>query len=135
MTQKSIIFSIIIPFKFWSSNLTECLQKMRALTLKEFELILLTDEEMAIPEKFLDLPVILNPTGQINPAAKRDLGAKKAKGEFLAFIDDDAYPRYDWLNVAQRTFKEHQEKGALGDPAVSPKTDPFWARISGEQYF
>jgi GT2 family glycosyltransferase len=131
MTQEPIIFSIIIPFKFWSSNLTECLQKISKLSLKEFELILLPDEEITIPEKFLDLPIILNPTGQINPAAKRDLGAEKAKGEFLAFIDDDAYPRYDWLDVAKRIFNEHQEIGALGGPAVTPKTDPFWARVSG----
>ena len=83
MTQKSIIFSIIIPFKFWPSNLTECLQKMRALTLKEFELILLTDEDMAIPEKFLDLPVILNPTDQLTLLPKETWELKRLKESFL----------------------------------------------------
>ena len=131
MTNRPVIFSIIIPFKSWSSDLEECLNYIKKLTLKEFELILLPDEETTVPEEFLDLPIILCPTGQVNPAVKRNLGAEKANGGFFAFIDDDAYPKYDWLDIAVKVFKERPEVGALGGPAVTPKTDPFWARVSG----
>ena len=131
MKNEPIIFSIIIPFKSWSYNLEVCLKFIRKLTFKEFELILLPDNEMTLIEEFRDLPIALYPTGKVNPAIKRDLGGEKAKGQFLAFIDDDAYPQFDWLNLAIKIFKTEKEVGAIGGPAVTPKTDPFWARVSG----
>ena len=131
MKNKPVIFSIIIPFKSWSYNLEECLKFIRKLSFKEFELILLPDNEMTLVDEFRDLPIILYPTGQVSPAIKRDLGGEKAKGQFFAFIDDDAYPQSDWLDVAIKIFKTEQEIGAIGGPAVTPKTDPFWARVSG----
>ena len=134
MKNERVVFSIIIPFKSWSYNLEECLMFIRKLTFKEFELILLPDNEMTLIEEFRDLPVIICPTGRVNPAVKRDLGAEKAKGLFFAFIDDDAYPQSDWLSVAIKIFKTKQEIGAIGGPAVTPKTDPFWARVSGSVF-
>lgn len=134
MKNERVVFSIIIPFKSWSYNLEECLMFIRKLTFKEFELILLPDNEMTLIEEFRDLPVIICPTGRVNPAVKRDLGAEKAKGLFFAFIDDDAYPQSDWLSVAIKIFKAKQEIGAIGGPAVTPKTDPFWARVSGSVF-
>ena len=131
MPHKPIIFSIIIPFKSWSSNLTECLKYIRELTFKEFELILLPDEEVSLLEEFRDLPIILCPTGPINPAAKRDCGAEKARGELFAFIDDDAYPESNWLDVAYKIFSTRPDIGTIGGPAMTPKTDLFWARVSG----
>ena len=119
MKNEPIIFSIIIPFKSWSYNLEVCLKFIRKLTFKEFELILLPDDEMTLIEQFRDLPIALYPTGKVNPAIKRDLGGEKAKGQFFAFIDDDAYPQSDWLNVAIKIFKTEKEIGAIGGPAVT----------------
>ncbi len=124
-------FSIIIPFKSWSSDLDECLSHIRNLALRKFEVILLPDGPLSLPQAFADLPVKIISTGEVNPAIKRDLGAEKAKGEFLAFIDDDAYPQVDWLNIALDYFSRHPDVGAIGGPAITPKNDPFWARVSG----
>ncbi|GJL77315.1 MAG: hypothetical protein NPINA01_03040 [Nitrospinaceae bacterium] len=124
-------FSIVIPFKSWSPDLDECLSHIRKLTFKGYEVILLPDHEVALPECYGGLPVNILPTGEVNPAIKRDLGAEQAKGQYLAFIDDDAYPQPDWLNVARDFLMAHQEVGAIGGPAITPKTDPFWARVSG----
>ena len=131
MKNEPVVFSIIIAFKSWSYNLEECLKCIRKLTFKEFELILLPDYEITLAEEFRDFPIVLCPTGQVNPAIKRDLGGEKAKGRFFAFIDDDAYPQADWLDVAIKIFNTEQEIGAIGGPAITPKTDPFWARVSG----
>jgi len=131
MKKELVVFTIIIPFKSWSSNLEECLKCIKKLSFKEFELILLPDDDMTLNEEFIDLPIILCPTGQVNPAVKRDFGAEKARGQFFAFIDDDAYPQFDWLDVAIKIFKTRQEIGAIGGPAITPKSDPFWARVSG----
>ena len=124
-------FSIIIPFKTWSLDLDECLSHIRNLSFQKYEVILLPDGPIDLPESFSNLPLEIISTGEVNPAIKRDIGADKAKGEFLAFIDDDAYPQSDWLDTAFDYFSKHPEAGAIGGPAITPKNDPFWARVSG----
>ena len=124
-----IIFSIIIPFKSWSKELDECLMHIQKLSYSMFEVILLPDEEVASPSFSFSLEII--PTGPINPAQKRDIGAKKAEGVYLAFIDDDAYPQSDWLDVANQVLISRSDVGAIGGPGITPRNDPFWARVSG----
>ena len=94
-----------------------------------FEVILLPDEEVGSPNLGFAIDII--PTGPISPAQKRDIGAKKAGGLYLAFIDDDAYPQSDWLDVANQILISHSDVGAIGGPGITPKNDPFWARVSG----
>ena len=125
------IFSIIIPFKSWSRDLEECLEKIQKQTFSSYEVILLPDNKITLPEIYNELPVEIFPTGAVNPALKRDLGSEKATGQFLAFIDDDAYPQPDWLEVALNTLKNRDDIAAIGGPAITPKNDPFWARVFG----
>ena len=125
---ESILFSIIIPFKKWSSDLDECLAHIGQLKFKSYEVLLLPDDDMMVPEAYGDIRFQVIPTGAVNPAIKRDKGSEKAMGEYLAFIDDDAYPNDDWLDVAHRIFSSQENVGALGGPGITPKTDPFWAR-------
>ena len=122
-------FSIIIPFKSWSEELDECLTHIQKLSYSMFEVILLPDEEVGSPNLGFAIDII--PTGPISPAQKRDIGAKKAGGLYLAFIDDDAYPQSDWLDVANQILISHSDVGAIGGPGITPKNDPFWARVSG----
>ncbi|MFQ5451897.1 MAG: glycosyltransferase family 2 protein [Nitrospinaceae bacterium] len=127
----STAFSIIIPFKTWSRDLEECLAHIRQLSFRNYEVILLPDGALTLPGSFSGMPVFIIPTGAVNPAIKRDRGAGEARGEFLAFIDDDAYPPPEWLDVAQNYFSTHPQVDAIGGPAMTPKSDPFWARVSG----
>ena len=112
-------------------DLDECLKHIRKLTFTKYEVILLPDEAVYLPPAYQDMPVSITPTGAINPALKRDQGARVAKGQYLAFIDDDAYPETDWLDVAYKMFSTRPDVGAIGGPAMTPATDPFWARVSG----
>ena len=126
------LFSIIIPFKSWSADLDECLSHIRNLASKTFEVLLLPDDdEEAKAREYMALPLKVIVTGNVNPAAKRDMAAKHALGQYLAFLDDDAYPQADWLDVAERSFAESEKVAAIGGPGITPKTDPFWARVSG----
>jgi glycosyltransferase involved in cell wall biosynthesis len=126
-----ITFSIIIPFKTWSVDLDENIVHLREQTLRGFEIILLPDGETTLPEIYLDLPIFIYPTGEVNPALKRDLGVEKSKGKYLAFIDDDAYPQSDWLEVALNALESRNDISAVGGPAVIPANDPFWAKVFG----
>ena len=102
---------------------------IQKLSYSMFEVILLPDEEVGSPNLGFAIDII--PTGPISPAQKRDIGAKKAGGLYLAFIDDDAYPQSDWLDVANQILISHSDVGAIGGPGITPKNDPFWARVSG----
>jgi len=64
---------------------------------------------------------------------KRDLGLKFAKGEILAFIDDDAYPEKDWLKNAIKNFID-SDIAAVGGPAITPEEDNLRQRASGKIY-
>ena len=63
------------------------------------------------------------------PGKKRDEGAKRAKGEYLAFIDDDSAPRADWLQNANNILLKDKKLVALGGPGVLPKNATFWERV------
>jgi glycosyltransferase involved in cell wall biosynthesis len=39
------------------------------------------------------------------PAAARNLAARQARGDFLAFTDDDCRPEPDWLDQFERAFR------------------------------
>jgi len=124
-------FSIIIPFKNWSSDLDECLIQIQKLSFKNFEVILLPDDPIEIPAAYQGMSISIIPTGAINPALKRDQGVSDSEGKYLAFIDDDAYPKNNWLDIAYKIFDTQPNTGAVGGPAITPNTDPFWARVSG----
>lgn len=67
----------------------------------------------------------------LNPSENRNRGAEKARGEIIAFIDDDAVVDKDILNKAEKFFEEHKEVDIVGGPQLTPKDDKTFARISG----
>ena len=126
--------SIIIPVTVINEYINESIPHIFNMDYDCYEILILPDagdfsqirfESAEYAEK---LRVI--PTGPMGPANKRDVGAQQAKGEILAFLDDDAYPRRDWLNNAVRHF-ENPEIAAVAGPAVTPKDDSFRQRVSG----
>ena len=79
------------------------------------------------------VPIHIIPTGPVNPAQKRDEALNYAKGEILAFIDDDAYPRKDWLKNAVNNFAD-PFVAAVGGPAITPGSDNARQKASGLVY-
>ena len=72
-------------------------------------------------------------TGPVNPADKRDTALSHARGNILAFIDDDAYPGKDWLKNALENFKD-KRIAVVGGPAVTPSQDSLRQKASGRVY-
>lgn len=119
-------FSIIIPFKVPTPYLYECLENIQIQSYSDYEVILLPDKQ----EKFTYSKSTVVPTGNVGPAQKRDLGAKSAKGEILAFIDDDAYPDRDWLRNSAGYFKDTHISAVCG-PGVTPSSDDIFRQAGG----
>ncbi|MHB8291952.1 MAG: glycosyltransferase [bacterium] len=115
-----------MPLSDINNYLLETLDHIFKMDFKNFEVIILPDDKIA-----LNYPnTIIIPTGKISPAKKRDIGAEYSKGDILAFIDDDAYPDKNWLTNALPYFKD-ENVGAIGGPAITPKNDGFWQKVSG----
>lgn len=123
------LFSIIIPVLEVNHFILDFnLPALSQQTFGDFEVLLLPNE---LPENTRQLKqdypwLRIIPTGEIhNPSQKRNLGAIEAKGEVLAFLDDDAYPAPDWLFQAQQILVASHKK-ALGGPGLLPPTAGFW---------
>lgn len=119
------LISIIIPCKDIDQQASECILKCKELDYDNFEIIVLPDHEHSI------LPQVkIVATGEVSPGKKRNIGEKNSTGEFLAFIDSDAYPRKDWLKNAVIYFSD-PEVAAVGGPGVTPDSDPILQKVGG----
>ena len=140
--------SIVIACPGDSWMLQECLEAIAAQTYRNFEVIVLPDEaglaerssairtgERHSPQlsNFQTFKLSILPTGKVRPAEKRNIGIRAAKGEIVAFIDDDAYPDAHWLEYAIKYFGD-ETVGAVGGPGVTPPNDPYLAQIGGRVY-
>lgn len=121
--------SIIIPVKAVNDYIRESIPHILALDYPDFEIIIFPDYPTG--ESFPKTRVIA--TGPVGPAEKRDLALEHARGAVFAFLDDDAYPKRDWLEKAVRHFRD-ERVAAVGGPAVTPKNDSIWQKASGSVF-
>jgi len=99
--------SAIVPTHGRPASLARCLRALGDQTLApgRFEVIVVDDgSEPPVPESppegsdpasGMALRVVRQ--GRMGPAAARNRGAAEARGQFLAFTDDDCEPSPDWL--------------------------------------
>lgn len=126
MKNSKSLISVIIPVKNWNNYLEENVNNLLKGSYQNFEILILTDNKSKV--SFPKTKII--PTGNIGPAEKRDMGAKKARGDLLAFIDDDAYPAPDWLKNALNFLKDKNVAAVCG-PGVTPPNDSIYQKVSG----
>ncbi len=104
-------FSIVIPTLDRPEALRRCLESIAELEepLGGFEVVVVDDGGMADLEPVLTafrdkfaLRLLRQPNA--GPAAARNAGAAVARGDFLAFTDDDCRPSSGWLRALQARF-------------------------------
>jgi cellulose synthase/poly-beta-1,6-N-acetylglucosamine synthase-like glycosyltransferase len=117
--------SIIIPCKNVDDYTRECIERCKRLDYATFEIILLPD----YAAESIDGAITIV-TGPVSPGVKRNVGVKNASGEFCAFIDNDAYPRSDWLSNALQYF-EDGAVGGVGGPGLTPEEDGLMQKAGG----
>ena len=112
---KTILFSIIIPVRKINPYLRETLKCLKKQTVKNFETLVITDKV----------------SGSANPSQKRNLGAQKAKGEYLVFFDDDSFPSKNYFKNAQKIAKKYPEFAGFCGPCLTPPKDDVFKQASG----
>ena len=142
--------SIIIPVKEINDYIREAVPRHLALDYSNFEVLILPDRSASggsggesasggsggesasggLDEPFGPRVRIIPTYSKTGPADKRDLGAREARGEILAFTDDDAYPHQDWLKNAVSYFKD-SEVAAVCGPGVTPPGDSVLQKAGG----
>jgi glycosyltransferase involved in cell wall biosynthesis len=97
-------FSIIIPTYNRPQALAACLTSLRQLDYPRdgFEVIVVDDGSLTSLDPIVapfrhQLSLQLITQANTGPATARNTGAKAAKGDILAFTDDDCQPFPDWL--------------------------------------
>lgn len=122
-----MISVVLVDYKRENPLLRDCLEALQNQSYSNFEIILLTDygNDLKYPK------LRKKSYGRyVGPAKKRDDGARMAKGEIIAFIDDDAYPREDWLKRINSDFKNKDIVG-VGGPGITPPNSPWQEKASG----
>jgi glycosyltransferase involved in cell wall biosynthesis len=106
------------------TDLKRCLDSLLSQTLSadQYEIILVTNAPLntEATDNLVNLAV-----SEDNPALKRNAGARAARGALLAFIDDDAWAREDWLENACRFMKTYPGASGVGGPRVLPSGASF----------
>ncbi len=129
-------FSVIIPTWNRPKELVRCLQSFATLKYpsRDCELIVVNDGgdksfsaitsdiKKSLPVRFVDIE-----HGGVSAA--RNFGAKLARGDYLAFTDDDCYVDKNWLLMFENGF-EDGKWDALGGQSLNPFPDNIPARAN-----
>lgn len=125
-------FSIIIPVRAINDYIRESFPYLINIDYPDYEVIIFPDElpDQSVLNELANPKVRIIASGKTGPAQKRDMAMQYAIGNVFAFIDDDAYPRRDWLKNAVKWF-EDDTVGAVGGPAVTPDKVSLFERAGG----
>src|SRR3989338_3870872 len=103
--------SVIVPTMNEERTIKRCLESLKEQTYPAHEIIVVdahsNDKTIEIAKQHADKVVLDEKQGA---AAARNLGAKIATGQVVAFIDGDTIPKKDWLERINENFK----KGFVG---------------------
>lgn len=137
-------YSIIIPTYNNSEKLKKCLAYIQHLKkpLEDFEVIVIdngsTDETSKIVRRYDFVKYFYDSTPGLHTG--RHLGAKKALGQILCFIDDDSFVDKNWLIEIEKTFLKEEVVLAGGNNLPLYETNPphwlkyFWIKTPYGKY-
>jgi len=125
-------FSIIIPTYERPLQLATCLQALtrQNYPAEKFEVVVVDDGGAQSLENIIeefDGRLDLKSLRQQNtgPAGARNYGASHARGEFLAFTDDDCAPDRDWLRALSSYFNKTPDRLTGGRTLNALSLNPY----------
>lgn len=140
--KKTVLISVIVCTYNRAELLKNCLQSLEKQTAskKIYEVIVVdnnsTDNTKEIVKDFVKSQTNIKIVTEKNlgRSQARNRGWKEAKGEYIAYIDDDALAEPDWIEQIIMFIKKNPKINAFGGPysRFSFKPIPAWIP---ENYF
>ena len=121
--------NIVIPAITVVNELIFCLKKLNNLYFKNFQVTIVLDFDNKKKISFTNYKVNKIIVGKKNMSEKRNLGVKKIKSEYVAFIDSDTYTPKDWLKNCLYTLKEDRAD-IVGGPDIPFENQNYLELIS-----
>ena len=125
-------FSIIVPTHGRPRRLAACLQSLMRLdySAKRWEVIVVDDGSQTPAERVVEpfrnrLDVTLLRQERAGPAAARNAGVARARGDFVAFTDDDCAPVSSWLQKLAARFARKRDCVIGGWAVNTLPQDPY----------
>ncbi|MFH1827614.1 MAG: glycosyltransferase family 2 protein [bacterium] len=142
MKNKTILLSVIVCTYNRAQLLKNCLRSLEKQTAdkKKYEVIVVdnnsTDSTKEIMEDYTKNQTNIRIVTEKNCGRSyaRNRGWQEAKGKYVAYIDDDAVAKPDWIEQIMAFIKENPKINAFGGPysKFSLKPIPTWLP---ENYF
>lgn len=129
-TKKQPFVSIIIPVYVKTPYFYEAVDKCLELDYTNYEIIIGVDKGVEFPLKHKKIRIIYTNKENTGPAEKRDMALRGAKGEIIAFLDDDSYPERDWLKKAVKIMQK-KKVNSVGGPGLTPSSNGFFEKMTG----
>jgi GT2 family glycosyltransferase len=125
------LVSVIVCTRNGARRIVECLENLARLEYSAYEVIVVddgsTDGTADVAAEY-DVRVIRGVHRGLS--AVRNAGLAAARGEIIAYIDDDAFPDSHWLNFLVGAF-ERGAHVAVGGPNLVPADDGYLAQLVG----
>lgn len=115
--------SVVVCSYNGSRTIRGCLEGLRKLEYPNYEVIVVNDgsrDNTGEIAKEYGFRVITTENRGLSSA--RNTGMREAKGEIIAYIDDDAWPDPHWLTYLAATFLRTSHVG-VGGPNIPPLDD------------
>ena len=132
-------FSVVIPTYNTTGVLEECIEALSSQKTDKsfFEVIVVNDggstetyPDINHADNGLDITYLSQ--DHKGPAAARNLGIEKAKGEIILLLDDDSLPTDNWLDATIRAWDTSPDFDGIGGYVISEPTDSIYCRVNAD---
>lgn len=129
-------FSVVVPTFERHDLLSRLAQNLAGQSFRDFETIIVDQSAGAWPDAAANSggDLLYCRTDVRGPGFARNTGARLARGEVIAFVDDDCEPFADWLENAARRFRAGDIIGIEGLVSSERKSDADWRAVTNEGF-
>lgn len=123
-SEKALPFiSVVVCSYNGAETIRDTMEGLMRLPYPSFEVIVVNDGSTDnLAEMVSEYPFKLISTSNRGLSIARNTGLYKAKGEIIAYLDDDAYPDEHWLHYLAYAYI-NSSHAAMGGPNIIPSED------------
>jgi GT2 family glycosyltransferase len=122
-TADSPLVSVVVVNWNGEGILDRCLQALKEQTFQDYEVILVdnasTDKSIASAEEFWPEILIIKLDRNLGFAEANNIGARRARGQWLALLNNDAFPAPDWLEQLVAAGRRYPESAFFASKLIN----------------